>query len=214
LIKFARYPKLYNMKTALNLLVIGILMLFVSCAATYKPINPQLLSYPLQDTAGTFSYMFDVIKTAGNNKLAKKESRSYIRVAAIKFVNHTGKTLVYGMNYKLYSGLSEVSLLSADTIEAAIQQAAPSYLLYLLLTPMKLTTSENGVVQSSVPIGFVIGPAIALGNILVSSSANKNFLSELQKNSLIGRQIKDGDTCYALIGVPNTGFAPLTLKVF
>jgi hypothetical protein len=67
--------------------------------------------------------------------------------------------------------------------------------------------------SSSTPIGLVVGPALAGGNMLVAASANKHFSIELQNNSLIDRDIKAGETFYGLIAINDNGFMPLSLEV-
>jgi hypothetical protein len=195
-----------------TLLYLLLIVLFSSCAATYKGIKPAAIRYPAIDEAATFSYKYNVVKEARNKKLAKKEEKKQIRIVAIQIYNNTGRTLRYGQNYRFYAAGSVVPLIDPLTAAAALKQTVPTYLLYLLLTPMRLTVTA-GNKSSSTPIGYVIGPALALGNGAVAASANKRFKQELVNNSPLNRDIKAGETFYGLIAIRDNGFMPLTLKV-
>jgi hypothetical protein len=191
-----------------NLIFIVIICMLSSCAASYKRINPGNLKYPyLADS--TFSYQYNVLQRAGNRKLSKKEAKSHMRVVAVKIVNNTGQTLEYRKNFRLYSGNNEVSLLSPVVASAGIKQMAGFHLFYLFLTPMQLEVGESG----SIPIGLVLGPGIALGNMFVASGANKRFREELLDNDLENRAIAPGESFYGLITINDNGFVPLSFKL-
>src|SRR5207244_2395749 len=130
--------------------------------------------YPTIDNDNNFSYKYNVIKDAGNKKLSKKESKSHIRVVAVKITNTTGKTLKYGHNFKIFSGNKEASLYNPASTAKLVKQTAPAYLFYLLLTPLKFY-SNDGVKTTYTPVGFVLGPGLAFGNLAVAATANKRF---------------------------------------
>jgi hypothetical protein len=195
-------------KKLLNLICIVIICMLASCAATYKRINPAALKYPVFEDS-TFSYQYNVIQRAGNRKLAKKEGKSHMRVVAVKIINNTGQTLEYRKNFRIYSGNNEVSLLSPVVASAGIKQMAGLHLLYLLLTPMTLDVGNSG----AIPIGLVIGPGIALGNMFVASGANRRFREELLDHELENRQIANGESFYGLITINDNGFMPLSFKL-
>lgn len=191
-----------------SLICIVIICMLSSCAASYKRINPGNLKYPDLDDS-TFSYQYNVLLRAGNRKLSKKEAKSHMRVVAVKIFNNTGQTLVYRKNFRIYSGNNEVSLLSPMVASAGIKQTAGLHLLYLLLTFTTLNVDNSG----SIPIGLVIGPGIALGNMFVASGANKRFREELLDNDLENRAIANGESFYGLITINDNGFMPLSFKL-
>ena len=189
-----------------------IIILFTSCATSYKAIIPDSVNFPAAENGSNFSYRFDVLREAGNRKLAKKEERKLVRVVAVKLVNNTGQTLKYGYNYKIYSENAEIEVLSATRTTSYIRQSVPSYLLYLALTPAKLTFT-SGYKQSSFPLGFILGPGLAGINMAISGTANKNLRTELENNTIIDKEIKPGETFYGLIGIYDNHFMPLTIKI-
>ena len=69
--------------------------------------------------------------------------------------------------------------MSTEALVDALEQNTPIYLLYLLLSPLQLTKTENNGFETKTtpffPIGLILGPGISIGNMIVSSTANKNF---------------------------------------
>jgi hypothetical protein len=95
----------------------------------------------------------------------------------------------------------------------ATKQHPGIYLLYLLLTPAKLTSTSSNGSSSSVPIGYAIGPVIAGGNIIAASSANGAYKEELMKYDIAGTVVKSGQTVYGLVGINSNSFESLKVKV-
>jgi len=198
-------------KPITSLTVILIILFLSSCAATYKKIDPPFIKYPAIDDAGTFSYQYDVIRRAGNHKLAKKELKAYMHVVAIKIYNNTGQTLEYGKNYKIFSGNQEAGLLGPQVTGDIVKQKAGFHLFYLLLTPTTLNVDGN--TSTTIPIGLVLGPGLALGNMAVAMTANKRFRQELIEYDIENKVITPGETVYALISLRENGHLPLTLRM-
>ena len=196
------------MTPRLNLLAAVLCIFLSSCAASYKPIMPSKVIYPSVDNGDQFSYRYNVLRLAGNKKLAKKEDKFNVRIVAIRIVNTSNRVLRYGYNFDLYSGDQRARLLEPNVVSATVKQSVPIYLLYLLLTPMTFETSS-----ASIPIGYVVGPGVTAGNMIVAGSANKRFREELEENSIIEREIKPGETFYGLIGISDNSYMPLSLKM-
>jgi hypothetical protein len=195
-------------KPLLSLIAIVLILFLTSCAATYKKINPPFVKYPPIDDAGTFSYQYDVIRRAGNSKLAKKELKAYMHVVAIKIHNNTDHALEYGKNYKIFSGNQEAGLLGPQVTGDIVKQKAGFHLFYLLLTP---TTVTNG--ETTIPVGLVLGPALAVGNLAVAATANKRFRTELIEYDIENKVIAPGETVYGLITLRENGHLPLSLRM-
>lgn len=180
-------------------------VIFVSCASSYKAINPQTLNYvtTTQDQNFVLAYKYGVLQ----GKYAKKETKKGLKVIAVKMENKSGRDLVFAKDVKLaYSNKNEVVLADQKFVYNELKQGSAIYLLYLLLTPTKFTTNSNGRETSSTPIGYALGPGIAFGNMLVASTANGNFKKELEKYAVEGTVIKNGETKYGLIGIHSNSF--------
>lgn len=184
-------------------------LLLLSCASSYKQIRPNSSNYQSSTNYSgvDFAYRLSVLRETGNKKYAKREDKKAIKLASVKLTNTTDKPLIVGEDIVIYSGNSKAVLLDPPTLHRELKQGVPIYLLYLLLTPLKLTTGED-----TTPIGFAIGPGIAIGNMIGAGSANQNFLEELARFNIIGKTINPGETVYGIIGYGDTGYNPLSVK--
>jgi hypothetical protein len=147
-------------------------------------------------------------------RYAKRETKGNIRLIAVKIANNSGRDLHFGKDIKLtYANGSDVILVDNAQIFDATKQHPAIYLLYMLLTPAKFTTTSNTTQTSSVPIGYALGPGITAGNMIVASSANGKYKEELLKYDIAGAVIKNGTTVYGLIGISSTSFEGIKVKV-
>ena len=196
----------------------SILLAISGCAASYHEINPPKLDYhssaSTPDNQLGFEYKYNLL----NQKYAKKEVKFNVKLVAIKITNNTGHDLVFNKDIKIaYTNGVDAILMDNPQVFATLKQQTPYYLLYLLLAPMTFNTNttSNGVTtsSSSTHIGLVIGPGLALGNMLYAGGANEKFDAELTKYSLNNTTIKTGTTVYGLIGVVETGYEGLKLRL-
>jgi hypothetical protein len=201
-----------------------VLLIFLcsSCASTYKPLIPSSSYFGnVEEVRGVkFSYQQGVLAATRNKKYAKRELSKAVKVISIKIVNNSERNLVIGQNAKFYTGNSELRLIEPSTIHQQLKQGVPIYLLYLLLSPMQLTTGSSTINSSgritsasSTPIGLILGPAISIGNMAVAGTANQNFLHELNQFNMINKTIEPGQTVFGLIGINDIGYNPVRLVV-
>lgn len=195
-------------KPIFGLICIAVILLFTSCAATYKKVNPPEVRYPVVFKDSLFSYQYDVIRRAGNRKIAKKEMKAFMHVVAVKIYNNTSQTLEYGKNYRIYQGETEASLLGPEITADVIKQKAGFHFFYLLFLG---STVETG--SGSFPIGLILGPALAIGNYAVARTANNRFKEELLDYDIERKVIAPGETVYGLITLRDNGHLPLTLRI-
>ena len=180
-----------------------------ACASSYNAIRPELLNYQSNQSTQEvdFFYRYDVLNERGNKKYAKKESRSGVKVVAVKIVNNSKKAFTFGEDLKVHRNGTPVNLMTPDLVISSLKQGVPIYLLYLLLTPMRLITP-----QDDYPIGLLVGPGITVGNMAVASTANKRLEREMADNFLNGKVVQPGETVYGIIGIADQGYSPLELK--
>lgn len=202
-----------------SLLVFAILL--NSCASGYKKINPRTLNYNSKSTENniTVEYKYELL----HRKYKKNETKNGIKLIAIKITNNTEKDLSFGKDFKLtYENNNELSLIETERLFKTIKQSPTSYLWYLLLTPAKFysgtTTTQNGNTTetkpaNSFPIGLILGPGIAGGNMIAAGSANKNFKNELMEFDILSKKIKKGETVYGLIGVNANNYDAIKIKM-
>jgi hypothetical protein len=197
------------MKKTINIISLLVFALLLnSCASGYKKINPATINYASKSMGSTIllEYKYDLL----DKKYKKKETKTNVKLIAVKITNNTEKDIVLGRDFKLsYENGNEVILLETEKLFKTLKQSPASYLWYLLLSPVQLfsgtTTTSNGPITetkpaNSFPIGLIAGPGLAGGNMIAASSANKHFQSELMQFDLIGKTIRKGETVYGLIG--------------
>ena len=199
-----------------SLSIISILI-FTGCASGYKIIQPKELNYLSKNQHSNvfIEYKYDLL----SKKYAKKEDKKGIKLVALKITNNSEKDLTFGSDLKLiYESGKSVSVLDTDYTFNQLKQSTPSYLFYLLLTPMSFFTTETnefGVQEttSSFPIGLIVGPGLAGGNMIAAGSANKKLKNELLEYNLSNRVIKKGETVYGLIGIQSNSADAIALNV-
>jgi hypothetical protein len=201
----------------ITLLFLSIISL-TSCASGYKKIAPKAINYLSNniDNGVKLEYKYDLL----HKKYAKKEEKKGIKLVAVKITNESDKDIMFGKDTKLtFENGKEVFVMENDKVFKTLKQSPASYLFYLLLSPINFyttkTTYNNGYQQSSsssFPVGLILGPGIAGGNMLAASSANANFKSELMVYNINGTVIKVGETKYGLIGIKSDSFDALNIK--
>lgn len=199
----------------ISVLALSVLFL-TSCASGYKKIEPKKINFASrsENNSVVLEYKYDLLE----KKYKKKELNKGLKVIAVKVTNNGANDLVFGKDIRLtYENGNELNLLETNVVYKAIKQSPASYLWYLLLSPMQfqtMTTNSNGQQQtsSSTPIGLVIGPGLAGGNMIAASSANKNFQNDLLENDIIGKVIKKGETVYGIIGIQSNNYYSIKVK--
>ena len=210
-------------KKVINSSIFAAVCIFLSgCAASYKPLNPETASY-IKDNGGVanvqLEYHHNLLAEKKNKKHHKKELKKGTQIIALKITTNTEADLEYNKNFQLYSNGAVLNVLPTETTHSQLKQQAGLYLLHLLWTFTTVTTNSSGDGHASssntevYPVGLIIGPAVALGNMAVASSANKKFKEELDKYSIFNRAIKKGETGYFLIAISSTTFQPINLKI-
>lgn len=192
-------------------------LLLNSCASGYKSIDPKNINYVSKNVNNdvTLEYKYDLL----DNKYAKKEKNNTVKLIAIKVTNNSDMDMVFGRDIILnYENDATLYLMEKETIYRTLKQSPASYLWYLLLSPIQIYKTEtntynNPGTTSSFPVGLIVGPGIAGGNMIVASSANKKFNTDLNDYNINGKTIKKGETVYGLVGIKSNNFDAIKIKV-
>ena len=196
-------------------------ILLNSCASGYKKINPETINYASKSIEGNIllEYKYDLLE----KKYKKNETKNNVKLFAVKITNNSEKEVVFGRDFKLiYESGTEVRLIETENLFKNIKQSPASYLWYLLLSPTQFysgtTTTSNGYYtetkpSNSFPIGLLLGPGLAGGNMIAASTANMNFKNELMQFDLNGKTIKKGETVYGLIGIKSRRYDSIKIKM-
>lgn len=126
----------------------------------------------------------------------------------MKIENNTGRDITFNKDFTIvYDNGRQPVLMEKERLFRSLKQKPATHLFYLLLLPVQFqtstTTSNSYGVQettSSFPIGLILGPGLAGGNLIAASTANKKFNNELEAYNLEGKTIKNGETVYGLMG--------------
>ncbi len=203
------------MKILKTTLILVAIISLTSCASGYKNIEPSSINYisTNQDKGIKLEYKYDLL----DKKYAKKEEKKGVKLVAVKITNESDKDVMFGRDIKLtYENGNEIFVMENDKVFKTLKQSPASYLFYLLLTPLNLYTSTSDgrttTNTSTFPIGLVLGPGLAGGNMIVAGSANKKFHTELAVYNINGIIIKKGETKFGLIGIKSETFDALRIK--
>jgi hypothetical protein len=197
-------------------LLMMVVALFSNCASGYQTINPSSLNYRSNssDKGVLLEYKYDLL----DKKYRKKELEKDVRLVAIKITNNSDRDLQFGKDIRLtYTEGGELYIMDNNKIFSSLKQSPASYLWYLLLTPLQFVKNEsaNGypTSSSSTPIGLVVGPGLAGGNMIAASSANTKFEKDLLNYNVNGKIIKKGTTVSGLIGIRSDDYDVIKIKV-
>ena len=204
------------MKILKTAALVSLLIFLNSCASGYRTIGPSGLTYNSADIEKgvAMEYKYDLLR----KKYAKKEKKKDVRLVAVKITNNTDRNLTFGEDFFLsYKNGGQVLIMEKDKVFSSLKQHPATHLLYLLLSPITLsTTSTNSYgyteTSSSFPIGLVVGPGLAAGNLIAASSANKKFKKDLNQHELQGKVVPAGQTVYGLIGIRADNYDALELR--
>lgn len=197
------------MKYLKPFLILFTMSIVASCASGYDMIQPPNQNFvsSTEKNGVTLEYKYNVL----DKKYLKKENKYGIKLAAVKITNNSQQEYTFGKDLRMsYANGSQVNLIDNQSAFSRIKQGTPIYLLYLLLTPLTLETSD-GDSTSSTPIGLVVGPGLAAGNMIAAGSANKNFRQEMEAYDLQGRVIKQEETVFGIIAIDSRASEALSL---
>lgn len=190
-------------------------LFFNSCASGYQSVNPTELLYNSINSTEEVSleYKYDLL----DKKYRKKEDRKDVKLVAVKITNMGEKDLVFGEDIKLtYENGSQLLLLEQDKVFQNLKQHPASYLFYLPLTLLNLEiyNTKNGIESAqSIPIGLILGPGLAGGNLYKAAKSNKKFRQDLMEYNMHGRRISAGETVYGLVGVRADNYDALKINI-
>ncbi len=191
------------MKTLKSIVSIFVAILFTSCASTYKVIEPNRTNFPPSSKEGKVSlaYRYDVLREAGNKKMGKSEIRNDVRVVAIKLTNLSDSIIDIKRDLTFYCGAYPVTLMTPFQLKTQVQQSWWAYSLFCI-----------GCLTFA-PLDVIVFGGIGVGNMMVASNANNQFLNEAIKFDITNKQLKPGETMSGLIGFKTTHSDPITIKV-
>ncbi|MBF0432310.1 MAG: hypothetical protein HQK83_13580 [Fibrobacteria bacterium] len=205
-----------------KIILIAVALCLCNCARTYKQIGKQDVRYSKgKGTDLEFEYKHNVLADAGNTTYVKKEQRQNLSIVAVRLKNTTSNVIEVKRDVTFYDGRREFIPMSTMTAAKSIKQGTPWYLFYLLFLPINVWKSElkcdsyDGCEEkvSVLPIGLILGPALTLFNMVMSTSANTSMINEIGKNDFFEKTIKPGETVSGFLAMKGSGSSPLTVRL-
>jgi hypothetical protein len=203
------------MKFLSLLIVVVSLPILTGCASTYKPMNLNGINYISKNVQKDIllEYKYELL----SKKYHKKELSKGVRLVAVKITNNSAKDLIFGSDIKLvFDDGTSPYIMENEILYTRLKQNTASYLWYLLLAPLQLVKTEmigTRIETKSTPIGLIIGPGLALGNMITSSSANEKLEQDLLNHNINGTTIKAGKSISGLIGIRSDAYNTLNIKL-
>ena len=195
--------------------IIFISFLLSSCAGSYHQIKPSVISYHAHNNLEKidFYYKYDVNQERKNNKYAKKEKKKGIKVIAVQIQNNSNKPLVIKDDISFYANNQRIYPMEPLALKSMIKQQGGYYLFYLLFLPMTFNTYDTqGNIESSLPYGLVLGPALAIGNMIGASSANKNMTNEYSRENILTKTVEPGKKISGLLAFKSFDYPEITIQ--
>jgi hypothetical protein len=186
------------------------------CAGSYTPIRANRITNFSSVTAPSapveFSYQYSALMINGRNKKYNKKERKHgYQTIAVRIKNNTPNDLNFSRDLELYFGDRPVMPVPAIQAANDLKQGVWIYLLYILggTNVGGSTDPRTGVVTGGTTIPW--GLAVAGGNILGASQANKNLRTEFVTSEMTNKTIRPGETLSGIISLREMNVAPLHL---
>jgi hypothetical protein len=203
-----------TIRILLSIAAIYVALTLAGCAASYKRIRPPTLEYPFHTLHDSIliAYRYDVLNSHGNKKVAQKADERGIKVIAIEITNLNDSVLHIGDDLVFYSGSKQVYPIETKRLKNEIRQFAPGYLAYLLMIPIKFNLGVGQNI-STFDLGYLLGPVLALYNVLTAATANTNMMGELEGYNIMNKTIGKDEKVQGLIGIRDFDFNPIVVML-
>jgi len=198
-------------------LLIVTILLFTSCAVSYRTIRPESFNYPTSVTVDGIkvSYKYDVLRSTGNKRYAEKEIKQGLRLIAIQITNQSDSTIRLSRDCDFYAGDVRILPIAARDISNRLKQQVWPYYFYLLMTFFEFSytvTTPTSIMSGSWPVGYVLGPGLTLLNVTKASKSNSRLYINLNVTDVWNRDILRGETVNGLIGIDGSEVVPIHVR--
>lgn len=170
-------------------LLLATIMLNLSCASSYRAINPTTINYsgdiiPV-DNDIEIKYQYNVLRESRNKKYAKYEERSNYRLIGMLISNQGYDTLYFSEDLVITDGLNELQPLALDDFDRFTQSANKTFLNDDDFDEAWFVTVTHG-----------------LFNDAVASTADRKFMDEMEVYYLVDSAIPPGAIVSGLVALP------------
>jgi len=192
----------------------AVCLLASGCAGTYHNASTSTLYFnQTEEVDGVeFSYKYDVLTERGSRRYARKERRKDIRIVAIQLTNKTDSSLKFSQDIRLYHGDERVYLVDKQVLGKELSQTPLFYFVHLLMSPWLIRERENGDLNTY-PVGLILGTGFSFVNVSTAAVANHRFKQDLHMEDPIGKEIEPGETLTGLVGIRDSLYSPLRIRL-
>lgn len=190
--------KINKLKLSFTLLVV--VLLFTSCASTFKKINPdnQEFSHRIETNDLSIEYNPNILKYSRNTRLQKKADKKNISFIIGKFTNKSSDSI--DLSRDLIFNIQNKNIKESYS---KLKQRPWTYYLALISAGFDVTTVNSGGSTSSSTSAFIgINPwalIYSIPNSIIATVANKKMKKELNKYYLENKVLAPNETTYGLI---------------
>ena len=198
------------MAKSLPTYLIGLVLIswLSSCAAPYRTMN--LYNVPYQNLEEQnqveVSYRYFVLSQQNNRKYANRETKNQTYLAAVQVTNTGDTPITFGENATLVPTEEDKRILPPEGMFASLKQRGGWHAFYLAFGLIDFTFNGEAIPYS----GLILGAVLSGGNLVVASTANQQFKSDLELKYHEGQTVDPGQTAQFLVGV--TGISPFVVE--
>ena len=196
-------------KTIVRMVTAAILMSVMSCASTYKPLDPASYTYSrsfeIKDTLRV-NYLYKTQAMSGNKRYDKRERRYGMASVAVKIENLSDSTIeLTRSNFHISSPNGGKTIYTPEVYSKKVKQWAAVHLLHTLWGPWAISWQEDEHGETDVHFIFIpIGAVVGIGNAIRASNANHDNLANQERYKIWNKKIEPGATLYGLAAIPST----------
>src|SRR6187402_2629652 len=154
----------------------------MSCASTYKTLNPESFtyqnSYEIKDTMRV-SYLYGAQALTGNKRYDKRERRYGMASVAVRIENLSDSSMVLTRNnFKVYARGQAKAIYSPEAYSKKVKQWGAVHLLHSLWGPWAIHWEEDEYGETDVSFIYIpVGAIVGIVNAVKAANANKENLA-------------------------------------
>lgn len=189
-------------------------LFFCGCASKYIAIDWQEKSNAMSNTQSEIElrYKEDIVNKS-NKKYLKKIVKKDLRIVAVEITNNTDQNIKIDSNAFFFLGYTSVTLLGPEESVDMVQQERFLYFLYMLLATIWVEVESTSNATLTANLGVIPGLILTILNFTKASTANKQFISDLEQFDLRKTIIEPGEKVKGIINFQSDKVTGLNLSL-
>tara|TARA_B110001469_G_C9561191_1_gene278378 strand:- start:60 stop:1040 length:981 start_codon:yes stop_codon:yes gene_type:complete len=198
--------KIKKMKIIKSIIIFVFIIIFSSCASSFKTINPenQEFSHRIETKALTVEYNPNILKHSKNTRFQKKANKKNISFIVGKFTNNSSDTLNLGENV-----IFNIEKKSINESYSKLKQRPWTYFLALISAGFTISSQGNSGYLGINPLALIY----SIPNSIIATIANKKMKKEFKKYDLKNITVPPNESKYGLISYNNKNSESLNIEM-